>query len=235
MRRHASTITRDTVVEYSCRIGQGADGAPSFQIEASDQPGMIIAATTPTGAWGRIVRAANILNDRNHSGSVSGPDYFGLSQHLTKHLIQELPGATESSSVYVWNTFIEGLDPQLALDQASRARKASGSGGGGGGVKKPKRKSSSSGTDGSSHPVSPYQIDRTHISAYSLPPPPPPSHTLPLYDPYAILPAPSMSSLATSLPVASSHSSSLSGWQGSPMIDPQLAAQPQPPNSYYLP
>lgn len=70
-----------------------------------DQP---ITAGTATGAWSGIVRAANLIRNRQHSNSVSGPDFFGLGQNTIKHLIQELPGAKTQLPNYVWQNFVEG-------------------------------------------------------------------------------------------------------------------------------
>ena len=70
-------------------------------------PDRPIIAGTATGAWSGIIRAANMVRKRQHSNSVSGPDYFGLGQNTIKHLIQELPGADRLRD-YVWQNFIEG-------------------------------------------------------------------------------------------------------------------------------
>lgn len=80
-------------------------------------PDRPIIAGTATGAWSGIIRAANMVRKRQHSNSVSGPDYFGLGQNTIKHLIQELPGADRLRD-YVWQNFIEGgLVPSLSLKQ----------------------------------------------------------------------------------------------------------------------
>lgn len=81
-------IHPEDTVEYTSRIVDGGSGAPRFEIDASDQPGVIISAGTPTGAWAQIVRTANALRNRQHSNSVSGPDYYGLAQNVIKALIQ---------------------------------------------------------------------------------------------------------------------------------------------------
>ncbi|KAI0322383.1 F/Y rich C-terminus-domain-containing protein, partial [Amylostereum chailletii] len=93
-------------VVYTCTILDGGDG-PKFQIFAADMPDKPIIAGTATGAWSVVVRAANHVRNRQHSNSVSGPDFFGLGQNTIKHLIQELPGA-ERLRDYVWQTFVEG-------------------------------------------------------------------------------------------------------------------------------
>lgn len=106
VRRYPSTVDPVSDAMYTCKILDGGD-TPTFQITASDQPDRPVLANTATGAWSAIVRAANALRDRNHSNSISGPDYFGLSQPTVKHLIQELPGANELPN-YVWINYAEG-------------------------------------------------------------------------------------------------------------------------------
>ena len=98
---------------YHCTILDGGDG-PKFQIIPSDVPDQVIIAGTATGAWSSIVRRANQIRERQHSNSVSGPDFFGLGQNTIKHLIQQLPGADRLSvgagggGSYVWQNFVEG-------------------------------------------------------------------------------------------------------------------------------
>lgn len=91
---------------YHCTILDGGDG-PKFQIVPSDAPDRTVIAGTATGAWSNIVKQANAIRNRQHSNSVSGPDFFGLGQNTIKHLIQELPGADRLRD-YVWQNFIEG-------------------------------------------------------------------------------------------------------------------------------
>ena len=105
-RRYLSTTDPYSEVVYHCRILDGGDG-PKFQIVAADAPDKPVVAGTATGAWSVIVRAANIIRNRQHSNSVSGPDFFGLGQNTIKHLIQELPGADRLKD-YVWQNFVEG-------------------------------------------------------------------------------------------------------------------------------
>lgn len=93
-------------VQYTCTILDGGDG-PKFRIIAADQPDKPIVAGTATGAWSVVVRSANHIRERQHSNSVSGPDFFGLGQNTIKHLIQELPGARNLKD-YVWQHFVEG-------------------------------------------------------------------------------------------------------------------------------
>ncbi|KAG9308865.1 hypothetical protein JVU11DRAFT_11324 [Chiua virens] len=105
-RRYHSTVDPQSEAVYHCSILDGGDG-PKFQIVASDVPDRPMIAGTATGAWSSIVKQANAIRHRQHSNSVSGPDFFGLGQNTIKHLIQELPNADRLRD-YVWQHFVEG-------------------------------------------------------------------------------------------------------------------------------
>ncbi|CAA7262897.1 unnamed protein product [Cyclocybe aegerita] len=105
-RRYLSTIDPSIEVVYHCTILDGGDG-PKFQIIPADRPDKPVIAGTATGAWSNIVKQANAIRNRQHSNSVSGPDFFGLGQNTIKHLIQELPN-TDRLRDYVWQNFVEG-------------------------------------------------------------------------------------------------------------------------------
>ncbi|KAF5344885.1 hypothetical protein D9758_011562 [Tetrapyrgos nigripes] len=105
-RRYSSTINPGAEVVYHCTILDGGDG-PKFQIVPSDIADKPVIASTATGAWSSIVKQANTIRNRQHSNSVSGPDFFGLGQNTIKHLIQELPNANKLKD-YVWQNFVEG-------------------------------------------------------------------------------------------------------------------------------
>ncbi|KAJ7741296.1 F/Y rich C-terminus-domain-containing protein [Mycena metata] len=105
-RRYLSTVDQTAEVVYHCTILDGGDG-PKFQIIPSDVPDSPVIAGTATGAWSSIVKRANAIRQRQHSNSVSGPDFFGLGQNTIKHLIQELPNADRLRD-YVWQHFVEG-------------------------------------------------------------------------------------------------------------------------------
>ncbi len=105
-RRYMSTIDPTSEVVYHCTILDGGDG-PKFQIVPNDVPDKPVIAGTATGAWSTIVKQANAIRNRQHSNSVSGPDFFGLGQNTIKHLIQQLPNA-EKLRDYVWQHFVEG-------------------------------------------------------------------------------------------------------------------------------
>ncbi|CAK5270516.1 unnamed protein product [Mycena citricolor] len=105
-RRYLSTVDPHAEVVYHCSILDGGDG-PKFQIIPSDAPERPVISGTATGAWSGIVKTANALRRRQHSNSVSGPDFFGLGQNTIKHLIQELPNSDRLRD-YVWQHFVEG-------------------------------------------------------------------------------------------------------------------------------
>jgi len=105
-RRYMSTIDPNHEVVYHCTILDGGDG-PKFQIIPADCPERPVIAGTATGAWSTIVKQANAIRNRQHSNSVSGPDFFGLGQNTIKHLIQQLPNADKLRD-YVWQHFLEG-------------------------------------------------------------------------------------------------------------------------------
>ncbi|OJA20192.1 hypothetical protein AZE42_04616 [Rhizopogon vesiculosus] len=105
-RKYSSTVDPSQDAIYTCSILDGGDG-PKFKIIASDVPDRPQIAGTATGAWSAIVKQANTIRNRQHSNSVSGPDFFGLGQNTIKHLIQELPNADRLRD-YVWQNFVEG-------------------------------------------------------------------------------------------------------------------------------
>lgn len=123
VRKYPSMIHKTETALYSCRIVDGGDESPRFEISPSDQD-IIISAPTPTGAWSKIVKAANHLRERTHSNSVSGPDYYGLSLNVVKALIQEIVPNANDIPGYVWQTFIE--DPDPSLPDAQKRKRGSG-------------------------------------------------------------------------------------------------------------
>ncbi|KAF8521061.1 F/Y rich C-terminus-domain-containing protein, partial [Gautieria morchelliformis] len=110
-RRYLSMHKRDMEAQYTCTILRGEDidggSGPRFRITPSDDLDNPITAGTATGAWSVVVKAANRVRNRQHSNSVSGPDYFGLGQNTIKHLLQQLDGAHLLQD-YVRQHFLEG-------------------------------------------------------------------------------------------------------------------------------
>ncbi|KAI8918001.1 F/Y rich C-terminus-domain-containing protein, partial [Entophlyctis helioformis] len=92
-----SIVDPEKTVRYTSTVLDGGEG-PRFQVVPEDAVDKAAVATSATGAWTSILKAANILRNREHSNSASGPDYFGFSQPTIQKLIQELPNANLCSS-----------------------------------------------------------------------------------------------------------------------------------------
>ena len=89
---------------YISRVLDGGD-VPRFEVVPEDDPSNVISASTATGAWTAVIRAANAIRKRSHSNSASGPDYFGFSHPTIAKLIQELPDADKCKN-YVMQKFV---------------------------------------------------------------------------------------------------------------------------------
>ncbi|GAA5971911.1 hypothetical protein JCM11641_001566 [Rhodosporidiobolus odoratus] len=120
-RRYASMVDPYESADYVCRVIDGGNNAPRFELHPSDQPGVVITTGTPTGCWSAVVKASNKIRNKQHSGSISGPDYFGFSHNTVKALIQELPGASQVPG-YIWQTFVE--DPNAGLTVPKKFRRS---------------------------------------------------------------------------------------------------------------
>lgn len=106
-RSFASMITPQVQTNYLCTISEDPKtGGPIFHIHPEDQPDIPpIEANTATGVWSVVLRAANaIRNKKGLANSVSGPEYYGLSNPIVASLIQSLPGAKYCKD-YVWQPF----------------------------------------------------------------------------------------------------------------------------------
>ncbi|KAJ3124086.1 hypothetical protein HK101_006203, partial [Irineochytrium annulatum] len=117
-------------VNYECTIVDGGDG-PRFVVTPEDAPERASTGASATGAWNTIIKAAYTLRNKEHTSSVSGPDFFGISQKAVMKLIQDLPGARECRN-YVWKEFeyITGrgskrlLQPGEEVPVSSKKRRA---------------------------------------------------------------------------------------------------------------
>ncbi|GAA5906643.1 hypothetical protein JCM6882_008082 [Rhodosporidiobolus microsporus] len=109
-RRYPSMVNPVESTDYLSRIVDGGS-SPRFELYPADQPGVVVSGTTPTAPWAQVLKAANKVRDKSHSGGISGPEMYGLANNTVKAMIQELPGA-QGLSGYVWQNFVE--DPTLA-------------------------------------------------------------------------------------------------------------------------
>ncbi|KAL9651515.1 hypothetical protein ABK040_001461 [Willaertia magna] len=92
-RSYSSYLTPPEKVIYTCEILDGGEG-PLFQVTASDDPDTHWTGTSPTGAWTNVIKKVNEskkntsnLKERSFA-TVSGPEYFGLSNPKTGQLIE---------------------------------------------------------------------------------------------------------------------------------------------------
>ncbi|KAJ3047720.1 hypothetical protein HK097_011278 [Rhizophlyctis rosea] len=102
-RMYQSITDPNGQTSYRCSVSDGGDG-PRFHVVPEDAPDRGVEAQSATGAWTAIIKAANLIRNRDHSNSASGPDYFGFSHPTIAACIQALPGARDCKN-YVWQNF----------------------------------------------------------------------------------------------------------------------------------
>ncbi|KAG1049244.1 hypothetical protein G6F43_008417 [Rhizopus delemar] len=90
-RIYASTTDPLNTTVYTCKIEDGSDG-PLFTLTAADQQ-EFLTARTATGVWVSVLRKVNEMRERKSSNTISGPEYFGLTNPFVKEMIEELPNA----------------------------------------------------------------------------------------------------------------------------------------------
>lgn len=83
-RMFQSTKQKEQVL-YTCSIERGQKG-PLFRVKAMDMEDVI--GNTPTQCWSVILKQVNIIREKTNSSSVSGPEYFGLTQPIITHWLQ---------------------------------------------------------------------------------------------------------------------------------------------------
>ncbi len=81
-----------SVITYHSTIVDNGS-APLYQVSPEGHPDVIFSSTSSTGAWAAVAKAVSQLRGRDSAPSVSGPDYFGLSNPTVSMLIERLPGA----------------------------------------------------------------------------------------------------------------------------------------------
>src|SRR6476660_492529 len=77
IRDYWSMTTPERIVPYMCEI-QYSGNAPLFAITDLDS-GKQVAAKTATDAWAQVIAVASSLKGNENLKSISGPDYFGLT------------------------------------------------------------------------------------------------------------------------------------------------------------
>ncbi|KAK4536923.1 hypothetical protein CDCA_CDCA10G2948 [Cyanidium caldarium] len=101
VRQYISCRDISRTTEYVCEIldGGGEDGqAPLFRVTCADMPERPFVDKSPSGCWTQVMKAvrdATPVGKQRLHVTVSGPEYFGLSQPVVEELLQELPGADQ--------------------------------------------------------------------------------------------------------------------------------------------
>jgi hypothetical protein len=74
------------------------DGHPWFRVTCADLPEQPFEDKSPTGCWSqimRLIRDRTPLDKRRVHATVSGPEYFGLTQPIVEELLQSMPEAAQ--------------------------------------------------------------------------------------------------------------------------------------------
>ncbi|RKP03515.1 hypothetical protein CXG81DRAFT_23914 [Caulochytrium protostelioides] len=121
----------DTMAVYTCEVlepaaGGAAGDGPRFVVTPSDMPPADVAtpqllhsqipatvpiiAASPAAAWDAVTRAVAAMRgpDPLTPPPPSGPDAFGFTNPVVRHLVQELEGARACvAHGYMWRTIVE--------------------------------------------------------------------------------------------------------------------------------
>jgi hypothetical protein len=92
-RQYASYINPPERTTYTCEILDGGEKGPLFKVLALDDPDTEYISTTSTACWITILKKVNDIGKKRATVSVSGPEYFGLSNPKVRQLIETLPNA----------------------------------------------------------------------------------------------------------------------------------------------
>ena len=84
--------TDGALITYHSRILDNGP-TPLYQVSPEGHPDVIFSSASSTGAWAAVAKAVASLRGKDSATSVSGPDYFGLSNPTVSMLIERLPGA----------------------------------------------------------------------------------------------------------------------------------------------
>ncbi|CAO3608206.1 unnamed protein product [Cunninghamella blakesleeana] len=89
-RTYSSMVDPNHQTEYLCKVLADSTG-PLFTIIPKDDPDTFLSGRTPTSCWGMVIRAANKVRNKSQCrNAISGPEYFGFTNPLIRHLIEGL-------------------------------------------------------------------------------------------------------------------------------------------------
>jgi len=117
VRTYTSCVDVNRSTQYVSEI-LDRDGHPWFRVTCADMPEEPFEDKSPSGCWSqimRIIRERTPLDRRRVHATVSGPEYFGLTQPIVEELLQSLPGAAQLKN-YNFKRF---LSPEKAESEES--------------------------------------------------------------------------------------------------------------------
>eukprot|EP00050_Salpingoeca_kvevrii_P002123 m.187271 g.187271 ORF g.187271 m.187271 type:complete len:1462 (+) comp10543_c0_seq9:128-4513(+) len=93
-RLEASLAPPHAPCPYICRITEGSTGLPEFQVICAEVPERLFSGAAPSQAWTLV--AGELAAARGQpTQSISGADYFGLTDPHIRQLIESLSGAAQ--------------------------------------------------------------------------------------------------------------------------------------------
>eukprot|EP01080_Neovahlkampfia_damariscottae_P000097 gene97-4346_t len=102
-RNYNSYINPSEKVQYTCEILSDENTeSPVFKVTPNDDPTQSFTSTTPTGAWTPIIKkvqeSRKKIGGKRQYSTVSGPEYFGLSNPKCRELLNSLENADKCES-----------------------------------------------------------------------------------------------------------------------------------------
>ncbi len=108
VREYVSMVDITRQCKYVCQVLDDGGPAPVFQVTCLDGDHFVKKDSSSSACWTAVmsaIRDATPDDRKRLHTTVSGPEYFGLSNSLVQELIQQLPGADQCER-YIKKTFI---------------------------------------------------------------------------------------------------------------------------------
>lgn len=112
-RMYNSYMKPGTKIPYVSEIKRGENNEPSFVVTPSDDTNSHFAANTPTGAWSQVIKKIQVAaprGEKRQNTTVSGPEFFGLSNPRVKLLIEMLPNIDKCANYKTFKKQKEAMD-----------------------------------------------------------------------------------------------------------------------------
>ncbi|KAK4530119.1 hypothetical protein CCYA_CCYA03G0976 [Cyanidiococcus yangmingshanensis] len=123
VRTYTSCQDVNRTTQYTSEV-LDRDGHPWFRVTCADLPEQSFEDKSPTGCWSqimRLIRDRTPLDKRRVHATVSGPEYFGLTQPIVEELLQSMPEAAKLKH-YQFKQFVS---PDKAESEERRPHPAS--------------------------------------------------------------------------------------------------------------